>query len=69
MKQQLTHSISKEIAKRSANVARNLSGWRKWILAAIAAIAGALAWFTQGGGTIEGDISPASPLDTLTPAP
>lgn len=69
MKQSITHSICKEIAKRSATIARNLTGWSKWVLAGVAAIAGALAWFTQSGNATGDDISPCVLPDTQAPAP
>lgn len=70
MEKEITHSISKNIAERSAEKARRASGWKQWLLAAVAALAGAIAWFTQGDvASHDEKIIPSARPDTQAPAP
>ncbi|MBR5523486.1 MAG: hypothetical protein IKV82_08495 [Akkermansia sp.] len=69
IKKEITHHISKNIAEHSTEKAKNTTGWQKWLLTAIAAIAGALAWFTQGNSEWMDSLSPSDRPDTQAPAP
>lgn len=69
IKKEITHHISKNIAEHSAEKAKSLTGWQKWLLTAIAAIAGALAWFTQDSSEGADSLSPSARPDTQAPAP
>lgn len=40
------HSGAARVAKSTAEKARTATGWKKWLLAAAAIVAAAVAWFT-----------------------
>lgn len=70
MKQEIAHNICKNIAEHSANKARNTKGWQQWLLAIVAALAGAIAWFTQEAEPAkEENINPCAPPSTQAPTP
>lgn len=70
MKQEIAHNISKNIAEHSANKARNTKGWKQWLLAIVAALAGAIAWFTQETETAKDEnITPSAPPSMQGPTP
>ncbi len=50
-----------------ARTASLLTGWKKWVLGAIATLAGAIAWFTQEQP--EGEPMPGEQLEMHAPAP
>lgn len=42
------HEVADKAAKKANEKAKGTSGWKKWLWAAGAVIAAAIAWFTQG---------------------
>ena len=42
------HEVADKAAKKANEKAKQASGWRRWLWAAGAVIAAAVAWFTQG---------------------
>lgn len=42
------NTVAAQGAKKAAAAAKKATGWKKWVLAMGAIIAGAVAWFTQG---------------------
>jgi hypothetical protein len=42
------HGVAQQAAQAANVKAKASSGWRKWLWAIAAIIAGAVAWFTQG---------------------
>lgn len=45
------HSGAARVASKANEKAKNATGWRKWVYAALAIIAGAVAFFTATGCT------------------
>lgn len=45
------HSGAARVASKANEKARNATGWKKWLYAALAIIAGAIAFFTATGCT------------------
>lgn len=45
-KKELVHEYAKEVAAGAKEKAKASTGWKKWIYAILAIIAGAAAWFT-----------------------
>lgn len=48
---ELLHGAADKSADAANKKAAAASGWQKWLWAAAAVIAGAIAWFTQAGCT------------------
>lgn len=42
------HEVADKAAKKANEKAKTTTGWKKWLWALGAIIAGAVAWFTQG---------------------
>lgn len=42
------HSGAARVAKNANEKAQNATGWKKWLYAIAAVLAGAVAWFTTG---------------------
>lgn len=47
MEQNTAHEISSRVAESAAGIAETATGWKKWLLTAVALFAGAVAWFTS----------------------
>lgn len=67
------HSSASRVASKANSKAKSATGWRKWVYAAVAIIAGAVAFFTATGCTASytqsasGDIS--ANVTIVTPEP
>lgn len=67
------HSGAAKVAKNANEKAKGATGWRRWVYAALAIIAGAIAFFTATGCTAHytqtaaGDISFSGTV--VTPEP
>lgn len=45
---ELLNGAATQAASKANEKAKTASGWKKWLWAIVAIIAGAVAWFTQG---------------------
>ena len=59
------HGVADYVATHAATQARSCGGWRRWLWAAAAAIAAAIAWFTMGDEQASPDLPKATTGTTL----
>jgi len=67
-KEQMTdtmHGVADYVATHAASQARTAGGWRRWLWAAAAAVAAAIAWFTMGDEQASPDLPENSPCAAL----